>query len=151
MYSFDLPNKKATLYDQGQAKFDTTTLSTIGTAVASVLSHPEKYANEYVYVSSFTTSQAEIFAALKKASGAEDWSVEQKSSQVYMEGGREKSAKGDIMGLYDLILATTFQKGNGADYSSIRKIANKELGLEKEDVEKVTKEVYETDRHAVKW
>lgn len=150
-YGFDLANKEATLYDQGQGQFDTTTLSTVGAAVASVLSHPEKYANEYVYVNSFTTSQAEILAALKKASGTEEWSVEQKSSQAYMDGGNEKLASGNMFGVYDLIFASTFQGGHGADFSSGRKIANAELGLEKEDVDTVTKEVYETDRHVVTW
>lgn len=150
-YGFDLTNKKATLYDQGQSSFDTTTLSTVGTAVANLLSHPEKYVNEYVYISSFTTSQAEMLAALKKASGTNNWAVEQKSAQAYIDGGNEKSAKGDMMGTYDLIFGTTFQKGNGADFSSIRKLANRELGLEQENVEQVTKEVYETDKHTVKW
>ena len=92
-----------------------------------------------------------MLAALKKASNTDDWSVEQKSAQAYMDGGNEKLAKGNVMGLYDLIFASTFQKGNGADFSGGRKVANDELGLEKEDVEKVTREVYETDRHVVKW
>lgn len=48
------------------------------------------------------------------------------------------------MGTYDLIFATTFQQGNGTDFSSTNKIGNRELGLEAEDVESVTKEVYET-------
>lgn len=52
--------------------------------------------------------------------------------------------KGDFMGTYDLIFATTFQQGNGTDFSSTNKIGNRELGLEAEDVESVTKEVYET-------
>jgi len=116
-----------------------------------VLSLPDKYANEYVYISSFTTSQAEMLSALKKATGTDNWAVGHKSAQTYMDGGREKAAKGDMMGVYDLIFASTFQKGNGADFSSGRKTANAELGLEKESVEEVTKEVYETDRHAVKW
>lgn len=53
-------------------------------------------------------------------------------------------AEGDFMGTYDLIFATTFQQGNGTDFSSTRKIGNRELGLEAENVESVTKEVYET-------
>ena len=92
-----------------------------------------------------------MLAALKKATGNNDWAVEHKSAQAYIDGGNEKLAKGDMMGTYDLIFGTTFQRGNGADFSSTRKLANGELGLERENVEQVTKEVYETDRHAVKW
>ena len=92
-----------------------------------------------------------MLAALKKVSGTNAWSIEQKSAQVYMDGGNEKLAKGDVMGLYDLIFASTFQEGNGADFSSSRRLANDGLELETEHVEKVTKEVYETDRHVVEW
>lgn len=137
------------MYDEGKGRFDTTTLSTVGSAVANALSQPGKYANEYVYVSSFTTSQAEMFAALKTASGTDDWTVEHKSTEEYLQDGREKAAKGDMMGTLQLIFGTTFQAGNGADFSSIRKLGNKELGLEVEDVKKVTMEVYETSMHSV--
>ncbi|KAL6715008.1 hypothetical protein ACLMJK_007269 [Lecanora helva] len=149
-YGFDLQNKRATLYDRGLARFDTTTLSTVGAAVVSVLSTPEKYANEYVFINSLTTSQAEMLAALKKVSGTDNWSVEERSAQEYKDGGREKDNRGDIMGTYDLIFATTFQEGNGADFSRGR-LANEELGLGREEVEGVTIDVWNTDRHVVKW
>lgn len=47
------------------------------------------------------------------------------------------------MGTYDLIFGSMFHGGYGGDFSVIRKISNGELGLEVEDLEKVTKEVYE--------
>jgi len=140
---FNHSTHHATLYDQGRGKFSATTLLTVGAAVAAVLSHPEQYGNEYLYISSFTTSQAEILAALKKASGGAEWTVEEKSAAAYIEGGREKAARGEIMGTYDLIFGTTFHGGYGGDFASIRKISNRELGLEEETLEKVTKEVYE--------
>lgn len=60
-----------------------------------------------------------------------------------MQQGREKDAKGLKEGIYDLIFASTFQEGNGADFSNSNKISNKELGLEAEDVETETKKVWE--------
>ena len=92
-----------------------------------------------------------MLAALKKASGTDNWAIEEKSAQAYADGGKEKLAKGDQFGMYDILFASIFLQGKGSDYSKIQKIANKELGLEPEDLEKVTKEVYETDRHVVKW
>ena len=149
-YGFDITNKKAVIFDNGTSKFDTTTLSTVGDAVASVLAKPERFVNEYVYISSFTTSQSEILAALKRVTGL-DWAVEHKSAEDYKKEGKEKLAAGNPYGTYDLIFAAMFQSGNGADFSSHRKISNKELGLQVEDLGKVTKEVVETDRHVVKW
>ncbi|KAK4696269.1 hypothetical protein P7C71_g1626, partial [Lecanoromycetidae sp. Uapishka_2] len=140
---FNHSNHHATLWDQGHGRFETTALSTIGSAVAAILSHPEKYGNEYLYVNSFTTSQAEIFAALKKASGGKEWTVEERSADAYIQGGKEKWAKGEIEGVYDLIFGTTFKGGYGGEYSAIRKISNQELGIEEDNLEKVTAEVYQ--------
>lgn len=39
----------------------------------------------------------------------------------------------------------------GSDYGNKREIANKELGLEKEDLESVTREVLEGKRPQVEW
>ena len=150
MYGFDLANKKATLYDHGAAKFEATTLSTVGSAIASILSKPEKYQNQYLYISSFTTSQAEILAALKKASGTNDWAVEEKSAKVWEDEARAKEQKGDVAGTYELIFATMFQEGKGGEFAG-KGLENAALGLPDEDLETVTKEVFEGDRHVVKW
>ncbi|KAK9342703.1 hypothetical protein V1522DRAFT_280452 [Lipomyces starkeyi] len=150
-YGFDLAKHTAILYDHGVAKFDTTTISTVGASVAKVLLHPDMYQNECVYVSSFTTSQQEILEALRDVTKDSNWTTKEESSHAFQAGGLEKLARGDYEGILDLIFAATFQEGNGANYSSIRKIANAELGLPKEDLLAVTKEVVETDRHIVKW
>ena len=69
-----------------------------------------------------------------------------------MQAGNEKFAKGDMHGLYDLIFGSIFAGAKyGSDYANEREIGNKELGIEEESLEKVTKEVLEGDRHVVKW
>ena len=79
---------------------------------------------------------------MKKADPKAEWTVEEKSADAYIKGGQEKAANGDLMGsTYDLIFGTTFAGGYGADFSA--KVSNKALGLEQEDVDSVTKEVYE--------
>ena len=131
-----------------------TTLTQVGRAVASLLAHPTKYANSYVFISSFTTSQAAIFTAIRAATGTEttDWTIENKSVEAHMEKAREKVAQGDIHGVYDLIFGSTFGGSKyGSDYGNRREIANKELGLEEEDLESVTREVLEGKRPQVEW
>ena len=143
---FDNAAHKATLYDNGTAKFSTTTLPRIGEAIAALLTHPDKYVNEFLFVNSFTTSQAEILAALKKASGAE-WEVEHKDAGARIADGKEKLANGDPHGALDLIFGATFHGGYGGDYSA--KVNSQALGLEAQDLETVTREVYEAvvDKH----
>lgn len=80
---------------------------------------------------------------LKKASGVAEWTIEEKSADAYIQGGKEKAARGEVMGTYDLIFGTTFRGGYGGDFSAIRKISNVELGLGEENVKAVTSEVYE--------
>ena len=69
-----------------------------------------------------------------------------------MQAGREKAARGDIHGTYDLIFGSTFGGSKyGSDYGNRREISNKELGLEEEDLERVTREVLEGKRPLVEW
>ena len=69
-----------------------------------------------------------------------------------MEKAREKVAQGDIHGVYDLIFGSTFGGSKYAsDYGNTKEIANKELGLEEEDLESVTREVLEGKRPQVEW
>lgn len=150
-YGFDLAAHKATLYDHGTTKFDTTTLSTVGDSVASILSRPDKYANERLYITSFTISQQDILLALERNDPSVKLQTTEASTAEYIQGGHEKIGKGDYSGILDLIFGTTFQKGHGSEYSSGRKISNQELGLEREDLVKVVGEVVQTDRHIVKW
>lgn len=44
---------------------------------------------------------------------------------------RAKDARGKPEGTYDLIFATTFHAGNGADFSTAKKISNRDSGLER--------------------
>ena len=69
-----------------------------------------------------------------------------------MEQGKEKMANGNMYGMFDLIFGSTFGGTKfGSDYANGKKTGNKELGLEEESLESVTKEVLEGDRHVVKW
>lgn len=120
-------------------------------AVAKILAQPTKWKNEHVYIKSFTTTQQEILAALKTVTGVSDWKIKEENTKDYAKRGQEKLAQGNFYGSYDLIFATTFQAGNGQDYSSLHKISNEALGLPEEDFITVVKNVVETDRHVLRW
>lgn len=115
--------------------------------MASILSKPHRYQNEYVYVHSFSISQREILEALIVATGSSNWEIEQASAAKFYKEGQEKIAKGDLSGVFNLIFGAIFEEGHGQDYSSIRKISNEELGLPEEDLPEVVKKLVTTIEH----
>jgi DNA-binding protein Fis len=134
------------LYDNGVGRFDTTNLSTVGKAVAKILTIPNKFQNEYVYISEFTVSQNDIFDALLRVTSTkrEDWSVEHRTAKSMKLQGLEKLEKQDLAGVYDLIFAAVHQPGLGSDFSSTRKLDNDALGVVKGDLFETTRKIFES-------
>jgi uncharacterized protein YbjT (DUF2867 family) len=72
----DIQGKKIRLYNGGERKFSTTSLPTIGKAVAAVLRKPAETKNRAVHVQDAAITQKELLAMGKKAAGAEGWTEE---------------------------------------------------------------------------
>lgn len=134
------------LYDNGVGRFDTTNLSTVGNTVAKILTLPDKFQNEYVYVSEFTVSQNDIFDALLEITGTkrEDWKIEHRTAESMKSQGLEKLSKQDFTGVYDLIFAAVHQPGLGSDFSTTRKLNNDVLGVVKGDLFNATQKIVES-------
>lgn len=140
---FDINSKSATIYDSGTQPFSATPLSTIGRALVSLLQNPSATkANQYVYISSFLTSQNEILAALEKASGTK-YTIQKSTAAKLIEGGNAKLGKGDFNGIGDLIMGNLYG-GEGNDFERSEELANGKLGLKGERLEEVTKTVVQT-------
>jgi len=118
----------ATIYDDGNARWSTTNIATISRALISILQNPSTTSNEYVYISSFTTSQNEVLAAAEKISGIK-YQVEKGTSQGLIESGNAKLKEGDLSGIGDLIRANLYG-GNGNDWEKEK--FNSKLGLKGE-------------------
>lgn len=140
---FDVVQRKAMIYDDGNQPFSTSTVKLIGETVAKVLSKPELTRNRYVYVSSFTTTQNKIVAALEKVSGM-PWDVTRVSSKDKIQEAREdlSSGKDPVAASRLLILAVQYTPGNGNDFTG--KDLNDSLELQKEDMEEVMKRVMQS-------
>ncbi|KAK7702216.1 hypothetical protein SLS64_009794 [Diaporthe eres] len=144
MMGFDLLNKTATLVDGGNTRFTTSNVSQIARAIISVLEHPAETKNQLVFVESFTTTQAEVLAALQKATG-QDWKVREESSKDVRLQGFKKVGEGDIMGGGALVITALVLGREGLeDHTSVKGgIWNKRLGLEAESVEETVRAVLE--------
>jgi len=66
---FDVPGRRAKIWDDGNAKWSATNLATVGLAVRNALLMPEKTANRYLFTTSHTHSSNEVLAAFEKATG----------------------------------------------------------------------------------
>ena len=154
MFGINIKDKTATLYDEGTVKFSTTTLPTVGKAVASLLALPvesstgpalSNYKNKFVYISSFYTSQREILDAVETATGTTDsnWKIEKKSVQEHIDDGWKRFQVGDFLAIANVIYGYHFKEGMGGDFVATKGTATEILGLPKEDIVKVTRGVVE--------
>ena len=101
-YGFDFKSRKATFYDDGTTRINTSTWEQCGRAVAALLSLKElpddehdraltisNWRNKPLYISSFLLSQREMFESWKRVTGDrdEDWTIEyQPTGERYAQG-----------------------------------------------------------------
>lgn len=145
LFGFDPEKRTATLYDNGDGKFDSINIDSLGHIVSSILTRPDDFKNRHVYVSGFTISQNDILEALLKATKTtrDEWTITHRTTDDLRKEGMEKLGKGDFSGALDLIFATVFKAGLGSDFSTTRKLDNEAVGLKPADVVESTKGVLE--------
>ena len=151
-FGIDIKNRTANLYDDGETKTATSTMSQVGRAVASLLSLPgsgsgsgsepslSDYKNKFLYISSFFVSQHDMLASVQHVTGTSsaDWKVSYRSGPAAVEEGYIGFQKGDFRKAVDIIYGTNFLPGKGGDYPVTKETANKALGLPEESLDEVT-------------
>lgn len=132
---FNPKNKTAKIFDGGDVPFSGTNLRTIGKALVALLSTNElveESKNEYIYVSSFTTTQNEILRIFESITG-EKWKVEHAKTKPIQDDGLAKLGKGDYSAVPGLIQAAIFSDERLGDLGA--KVWDQKLGLPKESLE----------------
>ena len=128
------------IFDEGNTPWSTTTSSTIGLAVKNALLIPEKTANKYLYINSFSVSQNQVLKSLEKATG-KTWQITHVDAEVQRKEGQEKMAKGDFSGAMSLIRYINCVPGHGGNYMEYQESANELLSLPKQTLDEVVVEV----------
>jgi len=141
-HGFNLQEKTALIYDDGNQPFSTTTVSTVAKAVTAIFSKPAETANKPIYVASFTPTQNQILAVLEETTG-EKWTVTKTTTAESLKVGQEKVQKGDLQGLSNLVLVAIYGPQYGSDFERNATLSNELLGLPKEDFKAVTKAIVE--------
>ncbi|KAJ5415235.1 hypothetical protein N7465_003930 [Penicillium sp. CMV-2018d] len=151
-FGFDFDNRSLTLYDDGNTKNSTSTLSQVGRAVAKVLSLKELPEDESdqsltlsgflykgVYVKSFVVSQKDMFESVKRVTGTTDadWTVTHETTKKRYEDGLAQVRSGNMAGFSKMLYARTFYPDEANDVSA--KAQNELLGLPEESLDESTK------------
>ncbi|KAI9737815.1 MAG: hypothetical protein M1834_009184 [Cirrosporium novae-zelandiae] len=138
MLGLNVPTHSATIYDSGNEAFSTTTVAQIGRAVSRILELPDKTANQYLWVKSFTTTQNELISILEEVTGTK-WDIQKGSAGDIYKMGQEKFAKKDPSSFINFLQAYLLIDGSGLSTVSDEEAANDLLGLPKEDLKDTIK------------
>lgn len=132
-----LKQRHATLYDGGERVFSTTTLPTIGRAVAGVLRKPQETENRAVYVHDTATTQRALYEMGKKATPGEKWTeevvrIDDELAGAWAELSKEQPDPNKFV--YQFIHAAIWGEGYGAHFE---KTDNELLGIQELTEEEV--------------
>ncbi|KAK1247565.1 hypothetical protein MKX07_002474 [Trichoderma sp. CBMAI-0711] len=127
----------ATIYDDGNLPFSTTTLSTVSKAVVSIIDHLEETKNRHVYIHDAVVTQNKLIELTKTIDG-KDWQLTYVDSAVASAEAHLEFLKpnADITkGLMPLLHISVLGKGYGGDFTS--RLDNELLSIEEMDDEKL--------------
>ncbi len=114
MLEFDLENRRAVLYDRGEAKATGCTLPFVGRCVAAVVRMPEvETKNRRIKVAEVEYTGRDVLAELERATGKK-WTVENRSTDEALEKGNEALARGD--GRDEIAKAVVFLASDDSSY-----------------------------------
>lgn len=151
-FGFDFDKRSLTIYDDGNTKSSTSTLSQVARAVAKVLSLKELpddesdksltlsgFLNKGVYLKSFVVSQNDMFESVKRVTGTTDadWTVTHEATKKRYEDGLAQVKAGNMAGFSKMLYARAFYPDESNEFSA--KAQNELLGLLDESLDESTK------------
>ena len=153
LFGISVSAKKVTTWEK-LGRFNVTTLDRIGQSIANLLALPitnssnpraslEYYAKNFLYTSSFYTTQSEILASVQRATSttSSDWTTETQPPR-YGEGLRKKKEGVLAMQNADLLFGGYMSEGAGGDVEEKSRVDREVLGLpHDEDLDACVREV----------
>jgi len=130
---FDIPSKKVNIYNGGNEPFNATTLGSIGDAVVSVFSNPEKFKNKHIRISDFYVSQNEILAILEAETGSK-FTVQTIDAEKLKEDTNAGLGRGEftLVNIFGAIQASVFGQKSSARWG--RGDDTESVGIPKKDL-----------------
>ncbi|KAJ9658205.1 hypothetical protein H2201_007878 [Coniosporium apollinis] len=153
-YGFDFKNRTVTFFDDGTTRINTSTWPQTGRSVANLLAlkvlpdnESDKspcladFRNKFVYVSSFTINQEEMFESVLRATGTslDHWQVTHAPVKEYYREGVEQLKRGNRVGFAKLLYSRMFFPDLAGNFEATKGLDNDKLDLPKEDLDEFTK------------
>jgi hypothetical protein len=153
----DLNNRQVTLFDDGEAKINTSTWAQYGRGAAAlaglkVLPEDEndtsptlaQFRNKPLYLSSFYISQKDMLASVQRVTKTTDadWDIKYETTTDRMEKGKAQAASGDFRGLVQTYYSFIFSP-EGQKLNFHEKLHNDILQLPQEDLDEVVRDCVE--------
>ena len=144
------------MFDNGDARFDCSTLEQTGKAVAATLlpEHVEQTKNQYVFVHSTSVTQQQLLSIMEETSGSkfnvvpnkvEDINVQGKEMYYRHSKDKELEDLGDVpefqISIVLMISSGIFGLGGVSNFAEKTKYWMKTLGLEEEDPREIMRKV----------
>ncbi|KAL6895089.1 hypothetical protein GGI43DRAFT_429196 [Trichoderma evansii] len=117
----------------------TTTMRTIGKAIASVLVHSAETVNKNIWVQQFRTNQKELLEILEGQTDSK-WNATLVPADEMIATGRHKLSNGQG-GVFQLLQAAMFKGGCGSDFETEYEVHNGLLGLPTDDLKKTVADI----------
>ena len=147
LWSIDVPGRKATIYNPGDVKFNTTTLGQVGRGVAALLSLSDEklnaYRNKPVYLRSFLITQRQALESAIRATGTKesDWEITTQEPEVAIKASRDAVSAGNPMAFITEFYLAHMQEGRGGNYEEKAAKDAEVLGLKEESLDEVIERV----------
>lgn len=148
-FGFDIKNRKAIFFDDGQTQINTSTLRQCGRALAALLSLSEsgpspslsQWKNKLFYISSFRINQRDMLDSLHRVIGTtdKDWEIAYEPTAERYKSGIEDMQKGIRTGYARAMYSRVFYPNGGGDFESTRGLENDLIGLPKENLDEATR------------
>ena len=133
LLSLDIRTMTGELVDSGKPRFTTTTTAQVGDAVAAALVHSDKTKNQYVYISSFDTTQNELVETIERISGRKFTLGKVGGKELYARGTKHVEDGEWVKGYYELASAVTYNDEPMTYFPDKSAHWMKELGLVQEE------------------
>ncbi|KAJ6028141.1 hypothetical protein N7540_003717 [Penicillium herquei] len=150
-FGFDFSTRSLTIYEDGNTKISTSTLSQVGRAVAKLLSLNElpkdkndknltlsTFLNKGVYIRSFLVSQNEMFESVKRVTGTTNanWTITYENTSKRYENGLAQVRVGNMIHFSKMLYARGFYPDGSGDL--LTKSHNELLALPNENLDQST-------------
>lgn len=156
LYGIDIAKKEVVWFDDGKQAIHTSTWPQTGRSIAEVLSLPvspkdandtsvtlSSYANKFVYITSFTLNQREMFESVKRVTNTteSDWTITSEPSKQRYADAAKAMQSGDRWAFGRMMYTRYFIDDSGL-YNG-KQLDNEKLGLPKEELDEFTKQAVE--------